>query len=130
MKKQSIKILLVEDSMGDAISIGEMLDESKEFDYDVTNTTRLDEGIKILVKDHFDLILLDLGLPDSSGMDTFNIMKYNAPDIPIIVLTGLDENIFAVSAVGRGAKEYLVKGEIDSKVLKDSIKNALNLKGE
>jgi two-component system, NarL family, sensor histidine kinase UhpB len=130
MKKQSIKILLVEDSMGDAISIGEMLAESKEFDYDVTNTTRLDEGIKILVKDHFDLILLDLGLPDSSGMDTFNIMKYNAPDIPIIVLTGLDENIFAVSAVGRGAKEYLVKGEIDSKVLKDSIKNALNLKGE
>ncbi len=130
MKKQSIKILLVEDSMGDAISIGEMLAESNEFDYDVTNTTRLDEGIKILVKDHFDLILLDLGLPDSSGMDTFNIMKYNAPDIPIIVLTGLDENIFAVSAVGRGAKEYLVKGEIDSKVLKDSIKNALNLKGE
>ena len=116
--------------MGDAISIGEMLAESNEFDYDVTNTTRLDEGIKILVKDHFDLILLDLGLPDSSGMDTFNIMKYNAPDIPIIVLTGLDENIFAVSAVGRGAKEYLVKGEIDSKVLKDSIKNALNLKGE
>jgi two-component system, NarL family, sensor histidine kinase UhpB len=130
MKKQSIKILLVEDSMGDAISIGEMLAESNEFDYDVTHTTRLDEGIKILVKDHFDLILLDLGLPDSSGMDTFNIMKYNAPDVPIIVLTGLDENIFAVSAVGRGAKEYLVKGEIDSKLLKDSIKNAVNLNND
>lgn len=126
MKKQSIKILLVEDNQGDAISIREMLSESKELDYEVVHTTRLDEGIKILVKDHFDLILLDLGLPDSSGMDTFNIMKYNAPDLPIIVLTGLDEHIFAVSAVGRGAKEYLVKGEINSKLLTHSIKSAVN----
>jgi DNA-binding response OmpR family regulator len=130
MKKQSIKILLVEDNLGDALLIKEMLTESNEFDYEVTHTTRLDEGIKILVKDHFDLILLDLGLPDSSGMDTFNIMKYNAPDIPIIVLTGLDEHIFAVSAVGRGAKEYLVKSEINSKLLKDSIKSALDYKDE
>jgi DNA-binding response OmpR family regulator len=130
MKKQSIKILLVEDNLGDAVSINEMLTESNEFDYEVTHTTRLDEGIKILVKDHFDLILLDLGLPDSSGMDTFNIMKYNAPDVPIIVLTGLDEHIFAVSAVGRGAKEYLVKSEINSELLKDSIKSALDYKDE
>jgi DNA-binding response OmpR family regulator len=130
MKKQSLKILLVEDNLGDAISIREMLSESKELEYEVIHTTRLDEGIKILVKDHFDLILLDLGLPDSSGMDTFNIMKYNAPDLPIIVLTGLDEHIFAVSAVGRGAKEYLVKGEINSKLLTDSIKSAVNFKEE
>jgi ActR/RegA family two-component response regulator len=57
-------------------------------------------------------------------------MKYNAPDIPIIVLTGLDEHIFAVSAVGRGAKEYLVKSEINSELLKDSIKSALDYKDE
>jgi DNA-binding response OmpR family regulator len=127
MKKQPIKILLVEDNPGDARSIREMLNEEKNTHYDIYQTGRLDDGIKILVKDHFDLILLDLCLPDSEGMDTFNIMKYNAPDLPIIVLTGLKEDIFAVSAVGRGAQDYLVKGEINSKLLENSIQNAMKV---
>ncbi len=128
MKKQIIKILLIEDNPGDAKSIREMLKETDDNLYEVVHTTRLDDGIKIIVRDDFDLILLDLGLPDSEGMDTFNIMKYNAPDIPIIVLTGLKEDIFAVSAVGRGAQDYLVKDEIDSKLLATSIDNAMNIK--
>lgn len=126
--KKRIKILLIEDNPGDAKSIREMLKESDDNLYDVVHTKRLDDGIKIIVRDDFDLILLDLGLPDSEGMDTFNIMKYNAPDIPIIVLTGLKEDIFAVSAVGRGAQDYLVKDEIDSKLLANSIENAMNIK--
>ena len=72
-------------------------------------------------------ILLNLCLPDSEGMDTFNIMKYNAPDLPIIVLTGLKQDIFAVSAVGRGAQDYLVKDEINSKLLENSIENAMKV---
>jgi two-component system, NarL family, sensor histidine kinase UhpB len=128
MKKQIIKILLIEDNPGDTKSIIEMLKEADDNRYEVVHTTRLDDGIKIIVKDDFDLILLDLGLPDSEGMDTFNIMKYNAPDIPIIVLTGLKEDIFAVSTVGRGAQDYLVKDEIDSKLLATSIDNAMNSK--
>ena len=127
MRKLPIKILLVEDNRGDAISIQEMLNETDDTYYDVFHTTRLDDGLKILVKDNFDLILLDLCLPDSEGMDTFNIMKYNADDIPIIVLTGLKEDIFAVSAVGRGAQDYLVKGEIDSELLATSIQNAMKV---
>jgi DNA-binding response OmpR family regulator len=126
--KKRIKILLIEDNPGDAKSIREMLKESDDNLYEVVHTTRLDDGIKIIVRDDFDLILLDLGLPDSEGMDTFNIMKYNAPDIPIIVLTGLKEDIFAVSAVGRGAQDYLVKDEIDSKLLANSITNAMKMK--
>ena len=128
MKKQIIKILLIEDNPGDTKSIIEMLKEADDNRYEVVHTTRLDDGIKIIVRDDFDLILLDLGLPDSEGMDTFNIMKYNAPDIPIIVLTGLKEDIFAVSAVGRGAQDYLVKDEIDSKLLATSIDNAMKSK--
>ncbi|MBZ2166835.1 response regulator [Methanobacterium spitsbergense] len=128
MKKQIIKILLIEDNPGDTKSIIEMLKEADDNRYEVVHTTRLDDGIKIIVRDDFDLILLDLGLPDSEGMDTFNIMKYNAPDIPIIVLTGLKEDIFAVSTVGRGAQDYLVKDEIDSKLLATSIDNAMNSK--
>ena len=128
MKKQIIKILLIEDNPGDTKSIIEMLKEADDNRYEVVHTTRLDDGIKIIVRDDFDLILLDLDLPDSEGMDTFNIMKYNAPDIPIIVLTGLKEDIFAVSTVGRGAQDYLVKDEIDSKLLATSIDNAMNSK--
>lgn len=128
MKKQIIKILLIEDNPGDTKSIIEMLKEADDNRYEVVHTNRLDDGIKIIVRDDFDLILLDLGLPDSEGMDTFNIMKYNAPDIPIIVLTGLKEDIFAVSTVGRGAQDYLVKDEIDSKLLATSIDNAMNSK--
>ena len=127
MKKQPIKILLVEDNPGDARSILEMLNENDNLHYDIFQTSRLDDGIKILVKDHFDLILLDLCLPDSEGMDTFNIMKYNAPDLPIIVLTGLKEDIFAVSAVGRCAQDYLVKDKINSKLLENSIENAMKV---
>jgi DNA-binding response OmpR family regulator len=130
MKKQPIKILLVEDNPGDARSILEMLNENDNPHYDIYQTSRLDDGIKILVKDHFDLILLDLCLPDSEGLDTFNIMKYNSPDLPIVVLTGLKEDIFAVSAVGRGAKDYLVKDEINSKLLENSIENAMKVSSE
>ena len=127
MTKKSIKILLVEDNPGDAKSIREMLNELDDSEYEIYHTTRLDNGLKILVKDDFDLILLDLCLPDSEGMDTFNIMKYNADDIPIIILTGLKEDIFAVSAVGRGAKDYLVKDEINSKLLATSINKAMKV---
>ncbi len=127
MTKKSIKILLVEDNPGDARSIREMLNELDDNQYEIFHTTRLDNGLKILVKDNFDLILLDLCLPDSEGMDTFNIMKYNADDIPIIVLTGLKEDIFAVSAVGRGAQDYLVKDEINSKLLATSINKAMKV---
>jgi len=125
MTKKSIKIVLVEDNPGDVKSIKEMLNELDDTKYDIYHTTRLDNGLKILVKDDFDLILLDLCLPDSEGMDTFNIIKYNADDIPIIILTGLNEDIFAVSAVGRDAQDYLVKGEINSKLLATSINKAI-----
>ncbi|MGB9200645.1 response regulator [Methanobacterium sp.] len=117
----------MEDNPGDARSILEMLNENDKAHYNIFQTNRLDDGIKILVKDHFDLILLDLCLPDSEGLDTFNIMKYNAPDLPIIVLTGLKGDIFAVSAVGRGAQDYLVKDEINSKLLENSIENAMKV---
>lgn len=128
MEKQKFKILLIEDNPGDAVRIREMLYESEDLNYDISYTNRLDDGLKILVKDEFDLILLDLSLPDSDGMDTFNIMKYNAPEIPIIVLTGIKEDIFAVSAVGRGAEDYLVKDEINSDLLVTSIKKAMHVK--
>ena len=81
-----------------------------------------------MVKYSFDVILLDLCLPDSKGIETFNIMKHNSPNIPIIILTGLKDDIFAVSAVGRGAQDYLVKGEVNNKQLARSITYAIERK--
>ncbi len=118
-------MLLVEDNIGDVRLINEMLNQDEKREYEIINTKRLDEGIKMLIKEKFDVMLLDLGLPDSEGMDTFDIMKYNAPDIPIIVLTGLKQDVFEVGAVGRGAKNYLVKDELNTALLIKSIDDAM-----
>jgi two-component system, cell cycle sensor histidine kinase and response regulator CckA len=124
----TIKVLMIEDNPGDIVLIREMLDNSELIYFEVMNATRLDDGLKLLVKDNFDVILLDLCLPDSKGIDTFNVMKYNATDIPIIVLSGLKDDIFALSAVERGAQDYLVKGEFTNKQLIRSITYAIERK--
>ncbi len=124
----TIKVLMIEDNPGDIVLIREMLADSHQIHFEVNNATRLDDGLKYLVKYNFDVILLDLCLPDSKGIDTFNIMKCNAPNIPIIVLTGLKDDIFAVSAVGRGAQDYLVKEEVTNKQLARSIAYAIERK--
>jgi DNA-binding response OmpR family regulator len=126
-KLKAIKILMVEDNPGDARLIMEMLKDAGDLDFKVSHVVRLDEGLKYLITNEFDVIFLDLCLPDSKGIETFNIMNYNAHDTPIIVLSGLEDEIFAVSAVGRGAEEYLVKGEIDSQTLVRSVKHSLEI---
>lgn len=126
-KVEPIKILMVEDNPGDARLIVEMLKEEDELDFNVSHVVRLDDGLKNLVTDDFDVIFLDLCLPDSRGIETFNVMNYNANDTPIIVLSGLEDEIFAASAVGKGADEYLVKGKIDSQILVNSVKHSLEI---
>lgn len=117
--------MLVEDNPGDVKVIYEMLNDDEKHKYYISNSNRLDESIKKLITEKFDIILLDLGLPDSEGMDTFDIMKYNAPEIPIIVLTGFKEDILEVCTVGKGAKDYLVKDELKKTLLINSIQEAL-----
>jgi len=126
-KFKPIKILIVEDNQGDSRLITEMLKEVSDLDFDVSHAMRLDEGLKYLITKEFDVIFLDLCLPDSEGIETFNIMNYNSNDTPIIVLSGLEDEIYAISAVGRGAEEYLVKGKIDSQTLVRSVKQSLKI---
>jgi DNA-binding NarL/FixJ family response regulator len=118
-------VLLVEDNPGDARLIEEMLNLDDKHEYEVVHSKRLDDGIKMFIKEKFDVMLLDLGLPDSDGIETLDIMRYNAPDIPIIVLTGFKEDVYEMGTVGRGAKNYLVKDDLNPKLLVDAIQNAI-----
>jgi len=122
-----IRIILVEDNPGDAIIIQEMLKEIYDNQFDLHRFQRVDEGLKHLNED-FDIMLLDLNLPDSQGIETFNTMNNHAPELPIIILTGLIDEELAINIVSEGAQDYLVKGQIDKQLLSRSIKYSIERK--
>ena len=112
-----MNILLVEDNPGDVLLIKEVLDESAQVEYHLECAYQLSTGLERLIKGGIDLILLDLGLPDSNGLDTFGKFRAQVSSVPIVVLTGLDDEVTALQAVRQGAQDYLPKGDIDSRVL-------------
>ena len=108
---ENIKILLLEDNPGDAYLIEEHLEEFASFSYEFKNVGTLNEALTVLKKQPYDVILLDLELPDSYGINTFlNIYNKN-PLIPIIILTGLNDEKIRSYALKKGASDYLVKGQ-------------------
>ena len=126
--KEVIKILFVEDNPGDVVIIKEMIKEIEGIHFEVTTADNLEDGVKHLINEDFDILLLDLNLPDSEGIETFNIINQNALDLPVIILTGLSDEEFAISSVGKGAQDYLVKGQTDSQLLAKSIKYSIERK--
>lgn len=128
MDEQTIKILLIEDNPGDTVIIREMLKEIIGMNFKLINATGLNDGFEIISKEQINIILLDLNLSDSFGIDTFYKMNKKAPNIPIIILTGLSDEELAINAVGKGAQDYLVKGQIESQLLAKSIKYAIERK--
>jgi two-component system, NarL family, sensor histidine kinase UhpB len=127
MNEKAIRIILVEDNPGDALIIQEMLKEIYENNFDLHRFQRVDDGLKHLNED-FDIMLLDLNLPDSQGIETFNTMNKHAPELPIIILTGLVDEELAINIVSEGAQDYLVKGQIDKQLLSRSIKYSIERK--
>ena len=118
------KLLLVEDNPGDARLIQEMLSEVETSKFEVSHEASLQDALKRLSAGAFDVILLDLGLPDSHGLDTFTNVYAQAPDVPIVVMSGFDDESFAIKAVRQGAQDYLVKGRIDNSLLVRAIRYA------
>ena len=127
MRDGNIRILLVEDNPGDAVIINEMLKEIYLENFQLIHFKRLEEGVKHVNED-FDIVLLDLNLPDSRGIETFNTMNKYAPEMPIIILTGLLDEELAINIVAEGAQDYLVKGNIDKELLSRSIKYSIERK--
>ena len=117
MEDQHIKILLVEDNPDDAHLLREMLTEVTAVQFALAHVERLDEALKRLGEERFDVTLLDLALPDSQGLDTLRQTHSQAPDVPIVVLTGLDDETIAVQAVQLGAHDYLIKGQVSGRSL-------------
>lgn len=126
MELRTIKILLVEDSDFDVYIINDMLKNAGNIDFikstfEITRVKSLSEAQLKLNKDYFDMILLDLTLPDSIGLDTLKKINTEFPEVPIIVLTSLNDQITAINAVKNGAQDYLIKDQFDVNLLLRSI---------
>jgi PAS domain S-box-containing protein len=128
MDKKEIQVLLIEDNPGDARLIREMLAESKLQPFSLEHSGSLSEGLDALSKNTPDVILLDIGLPDSGGLDSVHEVRKAAPVIPVVMLTGLDDEKTSVAALQLGVQDYLIKDRIDSNLLVRSIRYALERK--
>ena len=125
MPKPAIQILMVEDSETDALLLEDALNQDGPNSFVFTRSERLKFGLEALHKQKFDLILLDLGLPDSQGLETFGKVHNEFPDIPVVVLSGLMDEKLALEAVQAGAQDYLVKGPTSWKIAPRAIRYAI-----
>jgi len=132
MNGNGTKILLVEDNRGDARLIREELKEALGGKFSLVHADCLETCLNLLEQKEFDVILLDLGLPDSQGFDTLVKVRAKAKikveKHPIIILTGLDSEDMAIMALREGAQDYLVKGQIDARILKRAIQYSIERK--
>ncbi len=128
MRPEHQNILLVEDNPADARLMVELLTNMGVGRFKLQHTERISAAIKLLHEQDFDVILLDLSLPDGSGLETVQRMCTAGPDLPIIVLTGLEDDTLALAAVQAGAQDYLVKGQVDGSGIARSIRYAIERK--
>ena len=129
MDMQPIRILAVEDNPGDARLIKEALTEAETgLSSSLVCVDLLSKGLRHLSENQTDVILLDLTLPDSSGVDTYNQVHAKAPSVPIVLLTGMDDKLLAHQLLQKGAQDYLVKGQTDGGLLARAIRYAIERK--
>jgi len=127
MTKPATKILLVEDNLGDAGLLRAAIADigCELFNFQLAHTDRLASAVAALQGERFDVVLLDLSLPDSSGLQTVRGMRQADPAIPIVVMSGLSDEQVALEAMRMGAQDYLVKGQIDSGMIVRAINHAI-----
>src|ERR1700689_216199 len=125
MKEKKLQVLLVEDNEGDAQLIRHMFSKEKPGSFELTHLLRMSEAAIHLLKGGVDIILLDMGLPDGHGLDTVRRAHAAAPDVPLIVLTGLDDEVLAAEAMKEGAQDYLIKGQIENRALPRALRHAI-----
>lgn len=125
MENNKIKVLMVEDDPGDACYVQEILSNEKEPEIEIVWVETLGVALGRLGCENVDAILLDLSLTDASGQGTFMKVNSYAPNIPIVVVTGLSDSEVALRTVAAGAQDYIVKGEFDGRLLARTIRFAI-----
>jgi diguanylate cyclase (GGDEF)-like protein len=128
MPQKPIRVLLVEDNPLDARLVQELLEQEQKLELDIVHVERLDQALKRLEAQDIDVILLDLILPDGQGIDTLKALRDAALEIPIVVLTGIQNEETATQALQHGAQDYLVKGPDQGNPLSRSIRYAIERK--
>jgi len=126
MEQRYITALLIEDNPGDVLLIKRLVAKATSSRVRIEVATRLGEGLERIDRGGIDILLLDLSLPDSAGVDTVRRARAHAPDLPIIVLTGHDDEILGANVVWAGAQDYLVKGQVDATLLTRAIRYAVH----
>lgn len=128
MDSEVVKILLVEDNPGDARLLWEAVKEATPARFNLMHVQRLSQALERLRDGSYDVILMDLGLPDSHGLNAITQAREQAPGAAIVVLTGLEDEAFALQALRQGAQDYLSKTQINSHLLIRSMRYAMERK--
>lgn len=129
MANDPIRLLVVEDEPAMVRLIQAYLDEAEGLRIELEQADRLSAGLRLLSDQSFDVILLDLRLPDSRGLDTLRSVYEHSPDVPIVVMTGLNVDELGTEALQAGAKDYLYKYDLDTDALVRSIQCATGRAG-
>jgi signal transduction histidine kinase len=125
MKEKALQVLLVEDNAGDVRLLREMFRGERPDSFELTHLLRMSEAELHLAKGGVDIVLLDMGLPDGHGLDTVRRAHAAAPSVPLIILTGLDDEALAAAAMTQGAQDYMIKGQIESRALPRALRHAI-----
>lgn len=128
MSRLPIRVFLIEDNPGDAHLVERYLAAAEGEGFRLETADRVAAGIERIVSDEPDVLLLDLNLPDSQGLETFRRVYSRVPELPLIVMTGQDDRALALEAVRDGAQDYLVKHEVDTELLVRAIHYAIERK--
>lgn len=121
----ALRVLLVEDNPTDALLVEVALEEMSAPAPILTHVELLADAQSALAASEFDVVLIDLNLPDGQGLGNFETLQEQAPDLPMIVLTGLSDESVAMAAIARGASDYLIKGDAPAALLERSIRYAI-----
>lgn len=120
-----VEVLLVEDNPGDARLVKESLAEAGARKFNLTHVERLEDAIRRLERDRYDVVLLDLLLQDSQRLGTLMAIHQQAPRVPIVVFTGLEDDVVGLWALSEGAEDYVVKGKVSRDSLAYTIRDAI-----
>lgn len=129
MFDRRIRILLVEDNAGDARLFAETIKEARAFQFELIHRATIDGALALLAQGTPDMIVLDLGLPDGGGVEAIHKVQRAATEVPLVVLTGHDDEGAAIEALHAGAQDYLIKGQMSTSLLVRALRYAFERHG-